>query len=224
MAVSAEKLEHLLDVKVRASEERWLTVSMGKTKVIVVSKANAPRVRIEVRGRRIKQVSKFSYLGSLITEDCRCEKEIRMRIGIAKSAFTRMKVYLTNRKLSIGIRKQAVKTFIWSTLLCGCETWMVNRKIQEKLEAAEMRLWRRILKIPRTARRTNEDVLRQVGVVREMMTTIRREMRFLGHVMRRNEMEAMVLTGMVEGRRARGQQKFMDSVTRVAGGHLKQTH
>lgn len=224
IADSGEKLQHLLNVTVRASEEKGLKVNMDKTKVLVASKTNAPRVRIEARGRRIEQVEKFSYLGSLITEDCRCEKEIKTRIGIAKSAFTRMKAYLTNRKLSTEIRKRAAKTFVWSTLLYGCETWTVSRKMQEKLEAAEMWLWRRILKIPWTARRTNEDVLRQMGVERELMTTIRRrQMRFLGHVMRRNEMEAVVLAGMVEGRRARGRQreKYMDGLMRAAGGHLK---
>ena len=115
--------------------------------MLVASKTDAHQVRIEVRGRRIEQVSKFSYLGSLITEDCRCEKEIRARIGIAKSTFQRMKGYLTNGKLSIGIRKRAAKTFIWSTLLYGSETWTVSGKMQEKLEAAEMWIWRRILKI-----------------------------------------------------------------------------
>lgn len=57
--------------------------------------------------------------------------------------------------MSIGIRKQGVKTTVWSTLLFGCETWTVRRKMQEKLEATEMWLWRRILKIPRTASISN---------------------------------------------------------------------
>ena len=224
VADSVEKLQHLLNVTVRASEEKGLRVNMDKTKVMVASKTNSPRIRIEVGGRRIEQVEKFSYLGSWITEDGRCDKEIRMRIGIAKSAFKKMKTYLTNRKLSTRIRKRAAKTFVWSTLLYGCETWTVSRRMQEKLEAAEMWLWRRILKIPWTARRTNAEVLRQMGTERELMMTIRkRQMRFLGHVMRRNEMESVVLTGMVEGRRARGRQreKFMDGMMRVTGGHLR---
>ncbi len=224
VADSVEKLQHLLNVTVRASEEKGLRVNMDKTKVMVASKTNTPRIRIEVGGRRIEQVEKFSYLGSWITEDGRCDKEIRMRIGIAKSAFKKMKTYLTNRKLSTRIRKRAAKTFVWSTLLYGCETWTVSRRMQEKLEAAEMWLWRRILKIPWTERRTNAEVLRQMGTERELMMTIRkRQMRFLGHVMRRNEMESVVLTGMVEGRRARGRQreKFMDGMMRVTGGHLR---
>ena len=129
-----------------------------------------------------------------------------------------------NGKLSIEIRKRAAKTFIWSTLLYGSETWTVGGKMQEKLEAVEMWMWRRILKIPWTARRTNEEVLRQMGAERELMTTIRRrQMRFLGHVVRREEMEAVVLTGMVEGGRARGRQreKYMDGLVRATGNHFK---
>ena len=110
--------------------------------------------------------------------------------------------------MSIGIRKRAAKTFVRSTMLYGCKTWTINTKMQGILEAAEMWLWRRILKIPWTARKTNEEVLRRMGTEREMVKTKRkRQMRFLGHVMRRNEMEAVVMTGMVEGRRARGRQR-----------------
>ena len=72
-----EKLQELRDVTVRASEEKGLMINMDKTKVLVASKANTPRIRIR----------------NIITEDCRCEKEIRTRIGIGKSASKRMKAY-----------------------------------------------------------------------------------------------------------------------------------
>ena len=66
--------------------------------MLVASKTNTSRERIEARGRRIEHVEKFSYVGSLITEYYKCEKEIR-RIGVAKSAFKKIKTYPTNRKL-----------------------------------------------------------------------------------------------------------------------------
>lgn len=91
VADSVQKLQHLLDVTVRASEEKGLRVNMDKTKVLVSSKTNPPRVRMEARGRRIEQVERFSYLGSLIIEDGGCEREIGTRIGIAKSTFRQMK-------------------------------------------------------------------------------------------------------------------------------------
>lgn len=116
-------------------------------------------------------------------------------------------MYLTNRKF-IGSRIRAAKTFIWSTLLFGFETWMVNRITQGKLEAAEMWVWRKSLKMHWIAG-TNEDALRQMRVVRKLMTAIkRRQMRFLGNVMRGNDMEGVALTGMVEGRRARRQKNL----------------
>ena len=89
-----------------------------------------------------------------------------------------------------------------------------------RLEAVEMWFLRRMLRIPWTARRTNEDVLRIVGVQRELMTVIRRrQLRFVGHVLRGNGWERGSLLGMIEGRRARGRQrlKYMDGIKEVVG-------
>ena len=96
--------------------------------------------------------------------------------------------------------------------------------MQENLEAAEMWIWRRVLRVPWTAKKTNEEVLREMETDRELMTTIRkRQLRFLGHIMRREGLEEVVMMGMVKGRRARGKQreKYMDGLMRAKGKQLK---
>ena len=224
VADGAEKLQELLNEVVRASQERGLTVNKDKTKVMVASKrSDTPRVDILVNGVTLEQVNSFTYLGSVLAEDCRCITEIKKRIGIAKTAFNRMRNFLTNRKVSIVVRRRAVKTYIWSTLLYGAEAWTINKEMEKRLEAMEMWMWRRMMRVSWVERKSNEEVMRMAGVRRELMGAIRtRQMRFLGHVMRRGEYENVTLTGFIEGGRARGRQRetFMSGIRRAMGGEL----
>ena len=147
---------------------------------------------------RLEQVERFKYLGSCITRDGRCEEEIRARINMAKNAFQKIKSLVTNRAISMGLRKRFLKTYVWSTLLYGCEAWTISKKLEEKLEAVEMWLLRRMMRISWVERVTNEQVLQRAGTKRELKKTIRqRQMKFLGHVMRQEQMENLCLTGKV---------------------------
>ena len=126
-----------------------------------------------------------------------------------------MKTLLTNNRIGIQTRIRAMKTYVWSTLTYGSEMWTLSKNMKNKINAAEMWFYTRMLKIPWTARVTNEEVLRRVNQERSLLRTIRnRQMEFLGHVIRREKIEHLCLTGMIEGRRARGRQrkKFLDSI------------
>ena len=85
----------------------------------------------------LEQVHSFVYLGSQFTSDARCEKEIRRRIGIAKSAFTSMNKVLTSRDIHMTVRIKVLRCYVWSTLLYGCETWTVSVAMQKKIDAFE---------------------------------------------------------------------------------------
>ena len=163
----------------------------------------------------MKQVTKFRYLGSLVTEDARCETEIKARIGMAKANFGKMRDLLTNLSLNPRLRERMVRCYIWSGLLYGCESWTISAVMRRRLEATEMWLLRRMLRVPWTARRTNQHVLQMAGTSRRLMTTIRqRQLRHLGHVLRSRSLGKDCLLGMIEGTRARGRQrmKLMDGV------------
>ena len=95
--------------------------------------------------------------------------------------------------------------------------------MERKIEAMEMWLFRRMLRIPWTERITNEVVLQRAGAERELMRTIRRrQMRFLGHVMRQKQLERVCVTGKVDGRRGRGRPriKLVDTLARTVGGGM----
>ena len=93
-----------------------------------------------------------------------------------------MRNVLTNRKLSIATKKSLIKTYVWSTLLYGVESWTLTSAMVKRMEAMELWIWKRMLKIPWTARRTNEEVLKMVGERRQLMAEVRgRQLKLFGH-------------------------------------------
>ena len=224
VADSEEKLLVMLDRIKQESERKGLNINVKKTECMVISKRlPVPRLNLQCGNQTVKQVASFKYLGSLITEDARCEVEVKKRIGIAKKTFSDMRNPLTNRKLSIRTRKNMMKTYIWSTLLYGVESWTLSGRLVRRLEAMEMWLWRRMMKVPWTARLTNGEVLIMVGENRQLMQAVRkRQLKFFGHIVRGGDMENLALTGMIEGGRGRGRprEKYLDGLVRQTGGRV----
>ena len=219
IADSEEKLQRLLSKLSLASKEKGLSINLKKTKVLVASRNENPPVcnlTLENDGTivNIKQVQEFEYLRSFITADVRSDREIKKRIGLAKTSFNNMKTFLANRKLDLGIRKQVMKTYIWSKMLYGCESWTLSKEMERRLEAAEMWMYRRMLRTSWKDFKTNEEILRIAKTRREILREIKsRQMSFLGHIMRHGDMEKLVLTGKIHGVRGRGRPRktFMDN-------------
>ncbi|GFO34573.1 endonuclease-reverse transcriptase [Plakobranchus ocellatus] len=119
-----------------------------------------------------------------------------------------MKTILTNKHISIKTRKRAFQCYIEPDLMYGCEAWTISKQIQDKLETTEIWSLRRMLRIPWTAKKTNERVLNEANKRRSLVRTIRkRQATFLGHVIRRGKLEHLVTTGNLEGKRSRGGQR-----------------
>ena len=92
-------------------------------------------------------MDRMVYLGYMAKEDGKCDKEILRRIGIARTAFESMAKILTSINVSIELKSRIVKCYIWSTLLYEAETWTLAKVTSDKLEAFEMWLYRRMLRI-----------------------------------------------------------------------------
>ena len=145
----------------------------------------------------------------MMDEEGRCDAEIKFRIGMAKANFGQMRGIL-----------RILKSYIWSVMLYGCETWTVSRRMEKRLEAAEMWFIRRMMRVPWVERRTNQEVLQMAGTTRELMIMVRRrQLGYLGHVLRGDGLERDCLLGMIEGRRARGRQRmgYMDGIKKMIG-------
>ena len=101
-----------------------------------------------------------------------------------------MKNIFRDRQLSIQLKTRLLKCFVWPVLMYGCETWTITSRTRKNLEAAEMWFYRRILRIPWTAHQANVSVLQRMGQERRLLCCIeQRQLKFLGHVIRKGELE-----------------------------------
>ena len=134
-----------------------------------------------------------------------------------------MRKILTNMNITMRLRMRLVKCFVWSVLTYGCEAWTLDKRMKRRLEAMEMWILRRMMRIPWTARLTNERVMEMAGVGRELMGAVRgRQLKFLGHLLRHDCLEKDVFLGKIEGSRARGRPriKFATSLIEDIPGEL----
>ena len=132
---------------------------------MVFSKSShPPNTRIHIEGKLIEKVQKFTYLGTLMTEDGRSEKEIKRRINIGKRTFQQKSKLLTSHDLSYATKILLVKCYTWATFLYGCETWTLSESIEKKITAFEMWIYRRISRTPWTDRVTNQHVLQKINI------------------------------------------------------------
>ena len=100
-----------------------MEMNITKTKGMIVSKKETvPEIKINIEGESIQQVKEMIYLGFMATENGKCEREIKRRIGVAKSSFEKMHKVLTSRNINITGRLRLTKCYVWSTLLYGAET------------------------------------------------------------------------------------------------------
>ena len=216
IATSAADLQNLFDVVVAESEGLGLHVNAKKTKCMVISKNNPPKCNLKQKTATIEQVDSFNYLGALVTSDARCKPDIRRRIGMAKDTYLRIKNVFNDRKLSVNLKIRLLKTFVWSTLLYGSESWTFTSETRRNLEATEMWFLRRMFRVSYVDRVTNEEVLKRARETRALLRTIeRRQLSFLGHVIRKEGLEELSLAGKIDGKRARGGQRttFLQNFT-----------
>ena len=140
-------LQALLTAVNEKGKPYGMEMNIIKTKSMVISGKNpVPNISISVEGKPIQQVDRMVYLRYMATEDGKCDKEIKRRLGIARTAFESMAKILTSRNISIELRSRIAKCYIWSTLLYEAETWTLTQITSDKLEAFEMWLYRRNVK------------------------------------------------------------------------------
>ena len=204
IAGSARTLQILVDRINKVSHSYGMKINIKKTKVMTISK-NPRQFALRIDGEPIEQVESFKYLGQTITQDGRCETEVRMRIAMAKAAFREKQNLLCARNTSISLRKRIMKAYVWTVATYGAETWTLNKKEESQLEAFEMWCYRRMERISWTEHKTNDAVLIQVGETRKLLRSIQRKrLSYLGHVLRHDNLVHRIVEGRLEGKRGRG--------------------
>ena len=184
-------------------------------KIIEGSRREEVKTNVKIGKQKLVEVDEFCNLGSRITSDGRSKKEIISRIAQAKRAFHQKRDLLTAGNLNMEVRKQFIRTYIWSMLLYGSEAWTMTAAEKARIEAFEMWCYRRMMRIKWIDRVSNEGVLRRVGEKRSLMKTLRRRRKYLiGHILRYDGLMKTIVEGKVEGKNGKGRPrtKYMEQV------------
>ena len=210
VASSEEELQQLMNILHGKSKEYSMRINLKKTKVMRINREGkgAP-LTINIEDIQLEEVNEFCYLGSIISRDGRCNKEVIRRIGMTKEAFTKRRELMSG-SLSLMLKKRLIKSLVWSVLLYGSEAWTLNKDERRRLEACEMWIWRRMLKVSWKEHTSNEEILQQVQEGRILMETLHtRQKEWIGHILRHDSLLRLVLEGKIEGKKARGRPRTM---------------
>ena len=162
-------------------------------------------------------VSDFIFWGSKITVDGDCSREIKRRLLLGRKVMTNLDNILKSRDITLSTKVRLVKAMDFPVVMYGCESWTVKKADCQRIDAFELWCWRRLLKVPWTARRSNQSILREIspGCSLEGLM-LKLKLQYSGHLMWRAEsFEKTLMLGKIEGRRRRGRQRmrWLDGIT-----------
>ena len=202
MAESKEELKSLL-MKVKEENEKvGLKLNIQKTKIM----ASGPITSWQIDGETIETVRDFTFLGSKITADGDCSHEIKRRLLLGRKVMTNIDSILKSRDITLPTKVRLGKAILFPVVMYGCESWTVKKGECQRTDAFELWCWRRLLRVPWTARRSNQSILKQLspGCSLEGMM-LKLKLQYFGHLMRRvDSLEKTLMLGGIGGRRKRG--------------------
>ena len=180
-----EKLQKIVNKVKEQRENLRLYMNVSNTKTMMVNKAGEERnIAIDVDGQELEQVRDFRYLGQIITDDGRCDKEVKRRIAIARNNYINMKDVLATWKLKWDTRMRLVRCYILSTLLYASETWVLNAETEGRIKSLEMWIYRRMLKISYQEHISNEDIFSGLKCKTTAHENDESKCRYFGHIVR----------------------------------------
>ena len=179
-AESEEELKSLLMKVKEESEKVGLKFNIQKTKIM----ASGPITAWEIDGETEETVSDFIFLGSKITADGDCSHEIKRRLLLGRKVMTNLDNILKSRDIILPTKVCLVKAVVFSVVLYGCESWTVKKAKCRRTDAFELWCWRRLLRVPWTARRSNQSILKEIspGCSLEGMM-LKLKLQYSGHLM-----------------------------------------
>ena len=179
--------------------------------------ASGPITSWEIDGETVETVSDFILGGSKITADGDCSQEIKRRLLLGRKVMTNPDSIFKSRDISLLTKVRLVKAMVFPVVMYGCESWTMKMAERRRIDAFELWCWRRLLRVPWTARRSNQSILREInpGISLEGML-LKLKLQYFGHLMRRvDSLEKTLMLGGIGGRRRRGRQRvrWLDGIT-----------
>ena len=162
----------------------------------------------------------FLFLGSKITADSDCSNEIKRHLILRRKAMTNLDSILKSRDITFPTKVHLVKAMVFPVVIYGCESWTLKKGERQRIDAFELWCWRRLLRVPWTARRSNQSILKiSPGCSLEVLM-LKLKLQYFGHLMwRADSFEKTLMMGKIEGRRRRGRQDEMVGWHHLLTGH-----
>ena len=159
----------------------------------------------------------FIFLGSKITVDGDCSHEIKRCLFLGRKVMSNLDSILKSRDITLPTKVHLVKTMVFSVGMYGCESWTVKKPEGQRIDAFELWCWRRLLRVPWTARKSNQSILKEINPEYSLEgLMLKLKLQYFGHLMQRADSLAKTLMpGKIEGRRRRGRQRtrWLDDIT-----------
>ena len=168
--------------------------------------ASGPIISWQIDGETVKTVTDFILGGSKITADGDCNHEIKRHLLLGRTVMTNLGSILKSRDITLPTKIHLVEAMVFPVVMYGCESWTVKKAERRRIGAFELWCWRRLLRIPWTARRSNQSILKEIspGCSLEGMM-LKLKLQYFGHLMRRSDsLEKTLMLGGIGGRRRRG--------------------
>ena len=159
MGESEEELTSLLMKVKEESEKADLKLNFQKTKIMV----SGPITSWQIDRETMETVTDLIFLGSKITADGDCSHEIKRHLLLGKRAMTNLGSILKSRDITLPTEVHLLKAMVFQVIMYGCETWAIKKAEHQRIEAFELWCWRRLLRFPWTARRSNQSILKEIS-------------------------------------------------------------
>ena len=189
------------------SEKDGLKLSIQKTKIMPSSLITS----WQIDGETVETVADFIWEGgSKITADGDCSHEIKRRLLLGRKVMTNLESILKSRDITLPTKVHLAKAMVFPVVMYGCESWIIKKAEHRRIDVFELWCWRRLLRVPWTARRSNQSILKEIspGCSLEGLM-LKLKLQYFGHLMwRADSLEKTLMLGKIEGMWRRGQQRM----------------
>ena len=168
--------------------------------------ASGPITSWDIDGETVETVADFIFWGSKITADGDCSREIKRRLLLGRKVMTNLDSIFKSRDVTLPTEVRLVKAMVFPVVMYGCESWTVKKAERRRIDSFEQWVWRRLLRVPWTARRSSQSILKEISPgcsLKGMMLKLK--LQYFGHLMRRvDSLEKTLMLVGIGGRRKRG--------------------
>ena len=146
--------------------------------------ASGPIISWQIDGETVETVADLIFLGSKITADGDCSHEIKRRLLLRRKVITNLDSILKSRDITLPTKVRLVKAMVFPVVMYGCESWMVKKAERQGIDAFELWCWRRLLRVPWTARRSNQSILKEISSECSLEgLMLKLKLQYFGHLM-----------------------------------------